>query len=505
MAKIMDSRDRELIQGFDTLKLPIGVYFVAPDGQFIECNRVLRQMLMFPLEGDVTARSTDFYVDPSQRPLLLERAVEAEQKSQLPQKEIIELRVNGHHLFVEDHCKPLRHPDSNEIVGYVGCLIDVTTDIATQRREKELKRKVDELTHDIGQVLHTYNNTLVMVQQTLNSVAEAIDPVLAGELHGLFSVEVYEPLNEQVIRLVTVLNRLLDAGDLDRRLRALSGSRWNELAAKNHLLRNINKEIPLPVLRPPALRTISHEITTISKQIEGGSLSRELVRSVLVESRRLERLCALIDVLETRTAIVLVEHALQTLRNYISTDIRTSETHSLLPVVPLLEQAVALLAEFAKDSRVEIVLRDQSQSSNALVSGDERDLVRTIYNLLHNAIKYTWRRDRSKLPWVNVRVYTQSDFVHLDFENWGVPISRREVEEGRVFQLGYRGEWATDRGRLGTGIGLTDAKRVAETHGGDIKVESRPASHTTLNPEDPDYYRQPFLTKVSLCLPLVRK
>jgi signal transduction histidine kinase len=124
-------------------------------------------------------------------------------------------------------------------------------------------------------------------------------------------------------------------------------------------------------------------------------------------------------------------------------------------------------------------------------------------NLLHNAIKYTWRRDKTIMPWVQVRAFQEGQFICVEFENWGVPISHEEIEQKLIFQLGYRGKWSTDRGRLGTGIGLTDADRVARVHGGEIRVESKPAA-PALHPQDETmYYKQPFKTQVTLCLPVL--
>jgi hypothetical protein len=42
---------------------------------------------------------------------------------------------------------------------------------------------------------------------------------------------------------------------------------------------------------------------------------------------------------------------------------------------------------------------------------------------------------------------------------------------------------------------------VAERHGGSLELTSRPARSPDLDPEDRDYYKQPFLTRVRLRLP----
>ena len=89
----------------------------------------------------------------------------------------------------------------------------------------------------------------------------------------------------------------------------------------------------------------------------------------------------------------------------------------------------------------------------------------------------------------------------MAFENWGVPIPKGEIDQGLVFHLGYRGKLSSDRGRVGTGIGLTDARRVSRDHDGDVTIDSRPA----LFGGREDDYKQPFLTTVTLILPVHSK
>lgn len=52
---------------FDFRELPIGVYMTTLDGRFIVANRILRQMLGLPLEGDLTVNIKDFYANPADR------------------------------------------------------------------------------------------------------------------------------------------------------------------------------------------------------------------------------------------------------------------------------------------------------------------------------------------------------------------------------------------------------------------------------------------------------
>jgi signal transduction histidine kinase len=83
------------------------------------------------------------------------------------------------------------------------------------------------------------------------------------------------------------------------------------------------------------------------------------------------------------------------------------------------------------------------------------------------------------------------------FENFGVPISKDEIENGSIFQFGYRGMSSSDRGRMGSGIGLYDARSTAIRYGGNISIESHPVHPGT--PEED--YTVPHLTKVIFSLP----
>jgi len=225
------------------------------------------------------------------------------------------------------------------------------------------------------------------------------------------------------------------------------------------------------------------------------------VRDALRIALDLQRLLCFLDVQMTRTTVVQMDFTLRALRDFITAEVRPPDVPLRLSVTALVQESIAQLAEFARISNVEIQWR---RGPPLFVRGSERELLRALSNLLHNAIKYSWQRERANAPWVAIRSEARDDaMAAIEFETWGVPITPDEIEEGLIYQMGYRGKWSTDRGRLGTGIGLTDAQRVAQAYGGDVRVESKPATGTSLSHDDAAYYRHPFLTRVTLLLPLV--
>ena len=476
--------------------LPIGAYAVDRDGLVLDCNRAARRLLGLSKKR---ARGTDLakrLADPRRFEELVEEALHADAQGESPQRRIVHFRVDGRDLFVE-HFLEAQRDESGEVVAFVGCLTDVTDQRASVERNEALQQKVEELTFDIGRILHANTSTLIMVNQTLSAVASALRPEGPGESE---EQEGDDLAIRQAAALADALEKLLEAGEAHRRAKALPQDSWETLAAQIPVMRDPERIVPIKEIRNATLRSAAAGIGRLCGQLEPGWLPREPVRRVLRQARELERITCSRDVATTQTAVVQMDFTLRALRDFVTSEVRSAERPRRLSVMRLVQEAIKQLADFAQASKVEIVWRDRPRDLD--VRGSERDLVRCVANVLHNAIKYSWQRDRSKSPWVAIRTRETDGFACIEFESWGVPITEKELEEQLVYQMGYRGKWSTDRGRLGTGIGLTDTQRTLEAAGGNISIDSKPAQSTSLHSEDREYYQQPFLTRVTLRVPL---
>jgi signal transduction histidine kinase len=229
-------------------------------------------------------------------------------------------------------------------------------------------------------------------------------------------------------------------------------------------------------------------------------MPKQVVRDTQRAAGELERLTCFMDITLSRTAVIQMDTSLAALRDFITTEIRTDDPNARITVASIIRESISHLAEFARAARVDVVWRNRSEDIE--VFGNRRDLLRAVTNLMHNAIKYSWKREGYDSPWIAIDVESDEENLTIGVENWGVPIEQGEIEAGLVFQMGYRGKRSKDRGRLGTGIGLTDSQRVAEAHGGSLTVTSRPARASSPDSSERDYYRQPFLTKVTMKLRL---
>jgi signal transduction histidine kinase len=106
------------------------------------------------------------------------------------------------------------------------------------------------------------------------------------------------------------------------------------------------------------------------------------------------------------------------------------------------------------------------------VQGDEEQLVLLMQNLLSNALKF--RGDAA--PAIRVTATRTGDRVHLRVEDEGIGIPPEYAE--RVFGIFQR--LHARSAYEGTGVGLAICQRVAERHGGSIRVIPSPPPGTTV-------------------------
>jgi len=113
------------------------------------------------------------------------------------------------------------------------------------------------------------------------------------------------------------------------------------------------------------------------------------------------------------------------------------------------------------DNRLTLV----ANLEEAVVMANSRDLGIAVHNLLDNAIRHTPRGGR-----VTVDLETSSGRAVLTVADTGEGIPNRDLE--RVFERFYRVDSARSRGTGGTGLGLAIVRHVAESHGGEVSVQS---------------------------------
>jgi len=106
------------------------------------------------------------------------------------------------------------------------------------------------------------------------------------------------------------------------------------------------------------------------------------------------------------------------------------------------------------------------------VTGDRRQLVSAVANLVENAVKYSE-------PGSTVEVAAETDGAWVDVvvRDHGIGIPQRDLE--RIFERFYRVDRARSRETGGTGLGLAIVRHVASNHHGEVRVESLEGAGST--------------------------
>jgi len=93
-------------------------------------------------------------------------------------------------------------------------------------------------------------------------------------------------------------------------------------------------------------------------------------------------------------------------------------------------------------------------------------------NLLSNAVKYS-----DKKPEIDVEGFTQDNNVCIKVADNGIGINR--IDQKHIFDKFYRASTGNIHKFKGLGLGLYYVKKIAEAHGGDVTVSSRPGKGST--------------------------
>ena len=149
-------------------------------------------------------------------------------------------------------------------------------------------------------------------------------------------------------------------------------------------------------------------------------------------------------------------------------------------VMPTIESIIGLLDGGMISKKLEFRYHAICENTTALV--DPRHLKQILFNLLHNAIKFTPNGGK-------IEILVRSDFprpyLSIKVQDNGIGIPADELPS--IFDPYTRSREAERQGTSGVGLGLPLCKALAELAGGEIRVESREGLGSSFEVLLPEY------------------
>ncbi|GAA3407513.1 ATP-binding protein [Paenibacillus hodogayensis] len=100
------------------------------------------------------------------------------------------------------------------------------------------------------------------------------------------------------------------------------------------------------------------------------------------------------------------------------------------------------------------------------VLADENRLIQILFNLLHNAVKFT------NVGQIRIDAWAQDGKMHIRISDTGIGIDKGMQK--RIFTAYEQGDADASSSITGLGLGLTISRRLVELHAGTLTVESAP-------------------------------
>jgi len=140
---------------------------------------------------------------------------------------------------------------------------------------------------------------------------------------------------------------------------------------------------------------------------------------------------------------------------------------SPIPVSELVESVSGLLFSNAVKKNIEIL--SEIEKAGLTLQGDKRHCKQILFNLIHNAIKFTPIGGTVK---ITARSIKESNEIELAVTDSGVGIASERL--AGLFESRESFGLNSDDFEIGVGLGLALSKKLLELNGGRIEVESAP-------------------------------
>jgi PAS domain S-box-containing protein len=473
--------------------MPTGAYQVKRKGDkeiISYCNNAFAQMFGYSKPEEVVGEEAKvFHASEESAEKFRNELIEKDSKNEslLDYRLFVKKKV-GEVFWAEIDCQLLKDHKGN-IIGRQGTLRDATLKI---QLEEMLRRK-----EDIQRFSHRFMAPIMSIKSSAETLMEEIKQLIEWELFS-DSEKILKNLKGDPFTFLKSI----------KELSKMLAARLEEfLATHNKEGQNFMVEVQYFISK---LREFSNEkrIDDIIELRETQRETRNCLYKYHISESELkfeEGIGDILNFLEDLDKIYVLYIAqtitntskiaytdVENLRSYLSGwtkgsndvhyEFKKENLYDCIKEVVNIYQIYAFEKEIAIEIFADMLLE---------IEMSKEDLIKMFHNLIQNAVKYSYNVKQN----IRIRLDNLVKDVAIEIANYGVGILPAEIEKGKIFEYGYRGKLSSDWNRTGSGIGLSEAKKIAKKHGGDITVTSTPVGTVKGDP------KVPYITKVRVTLP----
>jgi PAS domain S-box-containing protein len=493
--------------------VPTGVYYIEND-RVKDCNYQFSRILGFDRsEGAIGIDTRDTFADPNDVGKFFSDLEAVDKMNEPLQNYPLKIRRNndGKIITISIDTHIIKDGKGKEI-GREGTIRDITERVELENRVNEAEKNLEKTTADINKFIHTFLHPVVkfagnseLLNQVIGVLYQTIP--LAAPLPSS-SKELGEMLMTSLKEINTKISGMDDKpGDGNNDTHPQTGVKPSALDNfKENLTRIINifdyslkteksQKLLESTIRDTALWTLA-ELNRVN--YSGNSQLKSLIKKDFIDFLQ----GILFNYLKYGTQILMGEtekmkKGVEALRSFIGMKKLRKYTFEKHHIGKLLEDNIQRFKPLLLEENIDV---DFYYTGNLAAEISQNDIERVVCNLLQNVQKYSYKGE-SRFVKIRARELQPDDKVEFFVESFGIPIKKEEIDSGDIWKFGCRGEMAYASDRVGTGVGLADAKDVIDAHGGEIVLTSKPAAADGTPPG----YKVPYITKITIRIPKSRQ
>ncbi|MGI6778711.1 MAG: sensor histidine kinase [Acetivibrionales bacterium] len=280
-------------------------------------------------------------------------------------------------------------------------------------------------------------------------ISVAVSIIISVFLVYIFSLRLSKPLKE-----INKAAKVIAGGEFKQRLNIKSQDEIGELAESFNQM--VNALENLEEMRRGFIANVSHELRTPMTSIRG--FIEGILDGTIPPEKHNEYLSIVRD--ETSRLNRLVNNLLDLARMEAG---EVTLVFREFDINELIRRSIIKLESLIVEKGIEIQVNFEDEE--LYVKADIDSIERVVYNLLHNAIKFTPEKGK-----IEICAWYQKDKAFVSVEDSGVGIPKHEIN--LIWERFHKSDRSRSRDKSGTGLGLAITRNIINDHKQSIWVES---------------------------------